>query len=51
MKTEQVAIVVGGIVVVGAMLTGNDGAAIAAFFGLLAGLGLGRKQHESGRSQ
>ena len=44
MKTDQVAIVVGGCVVIAAMLTGHDGVAIATFFGLLAGLGLGRKQ-------
>ena len=44
MRTESVAIVTGGIVVVAAMLTGHDGAAIAAFFGLLAGLGLGRRR-------
>jgi len=49
MKTEQVAILVGGGVVVSAMLTGHDGAAIAAFFGLLAGLGLGRKPPEASK--
>ena len=41
---RTVAIVGGAAVAIIAMLTGNDGAAIAAFFGLLAGLGLGRMQ-------
>lgn len=43
MKTEQVAIAASTVVVVVAMLSGHDGVAIAAFFSLLAGLGLGRK--------
>ena len=44
MKTEQVAIVAGAFVASVAMLSGHDGVAIATFFGLLAGLGLGRRQ-------
>ena len=42
---RNVAIVGGAAVAIIAMLTGNDGQAIAAFFGLLAGLGLGKMQH------
>lgn len=48
MKDHHV-IVIGAsaVVVVVAMLTGHDGQALAAFFALLAGLGLGRKQREA----
>ena len=44
MKTEQIAIIAAGVVVVAAVASGLDGIVIATFFGFLAGLGLGRKQ-------